>query len=137
MYRRAFMVWLAILVLASVNGAVRDFGLTPVLGNTIARALSTILLCALVLLVTWSAIGWIGPTDGRQALSVGVMWLLLTLAFEFLGGHYAFRKPWAALLADYDVTQGRIWILALIVTLFAPPWAARRLGLVTSRRSRR
>src|SRR6266542_912604 len=133
MYRRALMVWLAILVLASVNGAVRDFGLMPVLGNTIARALSTILLCALVLLVTWSAIGWIGPTDGRQALSVGVMWLLLTLTFEFLVGHYAFRKPWATLLADYDVTQGRIWILALIVTLFAPPWAARRFGLVTSR----
>jgi hypothetical protein len=137
MYRRAFMVWLAILVLASVNGAVRDFGLTPVLGNTIARALSTILLCALVLLVTWSAIGWIGPTDGRQALSVGVMWLLLTLTFEFLVGHYAFGTPWAVLLADYDVTQGRIWILALIVTLFAPPWAARRRGLVTSHRSRR
>jgi hypothetical protein len=127
------MVWLAILVLASVNGAVRDFGLMPVLGNTIARALSTILLCALVLLVTWSAIGWIGPTDRRQALSVGVMWLLLTLAFELLGGHYAFRKPWPTLLADYDVTQGRIWLLALIVTLFAPPWAARRLSLVTSR----
>jgi hypothetical protein len=137
MYRRAFMVWLAILVLASVNGAVRDFGLTPVLGNTIARALSTILLCALVLLVTWSAIGWIGPMDGRQALSVGVMWLLLTLTFEFLVGHYAFGTPWAALLADYDVTQGRIWIVALIVTLFAPPWAARRLGLVASHRSRR
>ena len=27
----------------------------------------------------------------------------------------------------FDVLRGRIWVLVLLVTLLAPPWAARRL----------
>jgi hypothetical protein len=129
-YRRAFVVWLGLLALASVNGAVRDFGLTPELGDTASRAVSTIVLCALVLLVASATIGWIRPPDARRALGIGMMWLALTLGFEFLVGHYVLRKPWAALLADYDVSRGRIWVLALVVTLYAPLWAARRRGLL-------
>ncbi|HUR95119.1 MAG TPA: hypothetical protein VMY76_11080 [Gemmatimonadales bacterium] len=129
MYLRAVAVWCGILVLASVNGAIRDLGLTPVLGDTAARALSTVVLAALVLLVAWATIGWIGPGDRRQARRIGLLWLALTLAFELLAGHYGFGKPWAELLADYDLSRGRIWILALLVTLGAPMWAAWRRGL--------
>ena len=84
MYGRALVIWLCILVLASLNGAVRDLGLTPALGDTVGRAISTVLLCMLILLVAWISIEWIRPTDGRHALTVGSTWLLLTLAFEFL-----------------------------------------------------
>jgi len=44
----------------------------------------------------------------------------LTLAFEFLAGHYLFHNPWSRLLEDYDVARGRIWILVLFTTLLAP-----------------
>jgi hypothetical protein len=54
----------------------------------------------------------------------------LTLGFEFLIGHYVMHKPWAELLADYDVSSGRIWIAVLVTTLLAPLWAAGRRGLV-------
>jgi hypothetical protein len=52
-----------------------------------------------------------------------MIWLLLTLAFEFLAGHSLFGKPWDMLLADYDVVRGRIWVLVLMSTLLAPMWA--------------
>jgi len=52
-------------------------------------------------------------------------WVALTLAFEFLAGHYLFHNPWDKLLADYDVLHGRIWPLVLIVTLLAPVIAYR------------
>lgn len=130
MYGRALVIWLCILVLASLNGAVRDFGLTPALGDTIGRAISTVLLCILILFVAWLSIVWIRPINRYQALTVGGMWLLLTLAFELFVGHYGFGKPWTTLLADYDVSQGRIWILALIMTFCAPLLAARWRGLI-------
>jgi len=132
MYVRALAVWLGILVLASINGAVRDLGLAPALGDTLARAISTVVLCMLILLTTWAAIGWISPRSGGEALRIGSLWVLLTLAFEFLFGHFVSHQPWAALLADYDVTHGRIWILALVVTFGAPLWTARRRGLVAT-----
>jgi hypothetical protein len=124
--RRATAVWLGILVLASLNGAVRDLLLMPHLGDTVARAISTVVLCALILLVTWRTIGWLRPGGGREAWLIGAWWLGLTLAFEFLAGHFLFRKPWAALLADYDLRQGRIWVAVLVTTLLAPWWVARR-----------
>ena len=54
------------------------------------------------------------------------MWVALTLAFEFLAGHYLFHRPWSVLLEDYDLTRGRVWIVIPLVTLLAP-WLAWRL----------
>ena len=122
MLLRAAVIWFGILVLASLNGAVRDLLLLPRLGDPAARAISTIVLCGLVLLVTWRTIRWISPRSRGEAVRVGILWVVLTLAFEFLAGHYLFHKPWTALLADYDLRSGRIWIMALLTTLIAPVW---------------
>jgi len=130
MVGRAVAVWFAILVLANVNGAVRQAWLIAPLGEVTGRAVSTLILSGLVLFVTSLAIRWIGPTTAGEALRVGALWLALTLGFEFLVGHYVFRKPWAALLEDYDVTRGRIWVLALIVVLLAPLLSARARGVL-------
>jgi hypothetical protein len=96
----------------------------PRLGDTIARALSTVILCVLVLLVTRYTIEWIGPDSARRALAVGALWVALTLAFEFGSGWYA-GKPWSVMLEDYDVIRGRLWVFVPFVTFFAPLWARR------------
>lgn len=129
MIGRAIVVWLAILALANLNGAVRELWLIPRLGAGSGRVLSTVMLSGLVFLVTWLTIGWIRPATTGDALRVGVLWLVLTLAFEFLVGHYLFHKQWAVLLEDYDLTRGRIWIAVPIIVLFAPLWTARLRGL--------
>jgi hypothetical protein len=127
---RALAVWIAILVLANVNGALRELWLIPHMGAVPGRTLSTLLLSGLVFLLTWLTIGWIHPSTRSEALAIGAFWLVLTLAFEFLAGHYIFRKPWADLLVDYDITRGRIWILVLVVVLLAPLWTGRLKGLL-------
>ena len=120
MIQRALAIWLGILILANINGAVREVWLIPALGPTVGRALSTILLAGLVFLVSWLSIAWIAPPAAGDALLVGVLWLILTLAFEFLVGHYLFHKPWAELTEDYHVLRGRIWPLVLVLVLFGP-----------------
>ena len=124
---RAGTIWLVILVLASLNGAVRDLVVAPRIGDTAARAISTLILCGLVLLVTWLSIRWVGPRSGRQALAIGLFWLVLTLAFEVGAGRLS-GKAWSVVLADYDVLRGRIWVLVPIVTCLAPVWAGRVRG---------
>jgi hypothetical protein len=128
MLLRALVIWFAILVLASLNGAVRDLIVAPRIGDMVARAISTIILCGVVLLVSWVSIRWIAPLNPRQALGVGLFWLLLTLTFE-IGSQRLSGKPWSTVLADYNVLQGRVWVLVPIVTLFAPLWARRARGL--------
>lgn len=117
---RAVLAWLAILVLAILNGALREGLLIPRLGERTGHIISTLLLSALVLLAAWILVPWVRPLTRRDAWLIGVLWVALTLAFEFLAGHYVFRNSWDRLLADYDLAQGRIWVLVLITTLFAP-----------------
>ena len=130
MIARAVVVWVAILVLASLNGAAREAWLVPRTGGVAGRVLSTLLLSALILLVTWLTIGWIAPGTRSDALLVGGLWLILTLMFEFLAGHYLFHQPWAALLEDYDITRGRIWVIVVLWVFLAPLAVGRLRSLI-------
>ena len=127
MYWRAIVIWLLQLVFAVVNGVVREAVLLPYLGPATGHVVSTLLLCAAILIITWLAIGWIAPAATASAFRIGLLWVALTLAFEFGAGHYLFGHPWERLLADYDLTAGRVWPLVLVTTLLAPA-VARRLG---------
>jgi hypothetical protein len=131
MLLRALLVWLLLVALAVLNGALREALLAPRLGAPAGHVASTLSLAALILLVAWHTIRWIAPGSGRRAWAVGLLWLFLTLAFEVLAGHYLLGHPWPALLADYDLRRGRVWPLVLLATLVAPPGAWRGREVVT------
>ena len=120
MVGRVVMVWFGILVLAVLNGAVREGLLVSRLGVGAAHVVSTVMLCALIVAATWLALPWLRPGTVAGAWQVGLCWVLMTLAFEFLAGHYLFGRSWEYLLADYDLLRGRIWVLVLVVTATAP-----------------
>jgi hypothetical protein len=128
MVLRSVLAWFAFVVIAVANGALRELLLTPRLGPKLGHVASTLLLCAFVLIIAWLLTPWIGPRQPADAWSVGALWFALTLAFEFLAGHYIFRTSWEKLLTDYNILEGRIWVLVPIITLLAP-----RLALATLR----
>ncbi len=129
MLLRAGAVWLLLVALAIANGAFREAALVPRLGAAAAHVVSTLLLAGLILAVAFVAISWVAPRSFAQAALVGVLWLVLVLAFEFGFGHWVAGKPWRELLADYDLAAGRIWILIPLLTAIAPAVAARWRGL--------
>ena len=122
---RSIVVWSLFVVLAITNGALRNTLLTPSLGELRSHITSTFLLCAAILIVTWLTIGWVRPANLNEALLIGAGWAVMTVAFEFLAGHYIFGSPWTTLLADYDLFAGRVWVLILVTTAFAPFLMAR------------
>jgi hypothetical protein len=70
---------------------------------------------------------WIAACHLADAWKLGVLWLALTLGFEFPVGQYIVRNSWGT-LTDYNVPQGRIWVFVLIMTLIA-----LRLALAAAR----
>jgi hypothetical protein len=122
---RATLIWLVLVVLAVTNGAVREALISPYLGDYAGHLISTALLASLILVTAWLSIPWIGPPSVRHAWTVGALWMLLTVAFEFLAGHYLFGNSWERLLADYNLLRGRVWPVVLVASLLAPPWAHR------------
>ena len=130
---RTLLIWSGLLVLAVANGAFREAVLVPRLGLGMARAVSTIMLSLLILGFGWALTPWIGPSTLQDAWLIGALWVALTLAFEFLAGHYVFGNPWSRLLADYNIFRGRIWVLVIVTTASAPWLTAYAHGLLRGR----
>ena len=122
---KSFGVWFLILLAAIGNGVFRDLVMTPAVGDPLARAISCVTLSFLTLFITLLFIKRLGISLKGQLWSVGWYWLAFTLAFEFLFGHYVGKKTWTALFADYNILEGRLWILVPVTTLFAPALAGR------------
>jgi len=60
------------------------------------------------------------PSSGREAISIGLCWMVLTVAFEFVFFRYAGGHSWSELLGNFNVTQGRVWVIVLAWLLMAP-----------------
>ena len=128
MLTRALLAWFVLLGLAVLNGGVRQAVLIPRLGGQQGHVLSTLLLSCIIVAATWFILPWVRPMALFEVWFVGGIWVLLTIAFEFLAGHYLFGNPWEKLFEDYNLAQGRIWVLVLATTLLAPAlvWLLRQ-----------
>ncbi|QYK53645.1 MAG: hypothetical protein KF824_01850 [Fimbriimonadaceae bacterium] len=123
MIPKALLVWLLLSVLAVLNGLFREAVVRPKLGERLGHVFSTLLLTLVILFVASLTQSWIGVRSLSDAWMVGAIWLVMTLAFEFLAGHYLFKNPWSKIFADYNTFNGRIWILIPIITVTAIPLA--------------
>lgn len=124
MLLKSLLAWLIILGLAIANGALREAVLMPSLGRPAGLVVSGVLLCALVALVAYGLVRIAQDVTVSQGLLIGVLWLSLTLAFEFAFGRYVQHLSWAELLGAYTFKDGNIWPVVLVVTLLAPSAAA-------------
>lgn len=127
---KALVIWLGILVLAILNGGVREAVLVPLLGRTPGYLLSGISLAALIVAAAYLALPWLRPLSASRYVAIGLGWLLLTLGFEFSFGHVVLGKPWSELLAAYRFEGGNIWPLVLLITGAAPYLVARLRGWI-------
>ena len=122
---RALVVWVGMLLIAIANGTFRVGVLELRMVEAAAHVTSTIMLCLLILVYTWTTISWIAPPSLPQAIAVGILWVVLTVGFEFGFGLFVADRPWPELLAAYNVLQGRVWALVLITIALAPYLTAR------------
>jgi hypothetical protein len=125
---KAVTVWVGILGLAIVNGALRDAVVAEIVGGTVARAASGVILCLLILMATLIATPWFGTLPARSWWGIGTLWLALTVVFETAVG-YAQHESWQSLLDAYTLQGGNLWPLVLIATLVSPWLGARMRGM--------
>jgi len=122
---KASLIWLVMLIFAVLNGALREAVLLPHLGKPVSFVISGALLSACIVVVALMLMPRVGPMESRDALYIGLFWVLLTLAFEFTFGRLVQHREWAELLDAYRFRDGNIWPVVLAVMLFAPLMAVR------------
>ena len=117
---RYLAAWLPMVFIAVANGALREAWLAPRLGELRGRQLSTLLLLALFT-AYMAAVFRAWPIESaRQAAALGLAWLALTLAFEFLLGRFVSRRSWREMLSEYTLAAGRLWVLVPLWIAVAP-----------------
>jgi hypothetical protein len=130
---RALLVWIVIIVVESIHGAVRVLFIAPTLGDLRSRQLGVPIGALLIFAIALAFSHWLGARTVRQQLCVGAFWAGLTAAFEVVLGRFAFGFGWDRILADYDLTRGGLMGFGLLAMLLIP-YAAARMRSGTQRR---
>lgn len=119
---RALIVWSVILVFAIINGAFREGVLIPHIGNPWAQVISGSLLSLWVFVAARIFVARIKPLSTHQYAALGVLWLAMTLIFEF-GFGLLRGKSWPEMFTAYQFHDGNLWLLVLLVVAVSP-WLA-------------
>jgi hypothetical protein len=120
---------LILLAIAFANGAFRAY-YERYLGAHRANQVSCGIGIALFAIAVWIVNRRWPFESSAQAWRTGVLWMLMTVTWEFLFFHYVAGRSWKELAGNYAFCQGQLWVLVLLAVLVLPPLA------VGSRRSR-
>lgn len=113
------LIWIPMILIAVLNGTVRDVWYKKYIGELAGRQLSTVSLIILFGIYMKFLFKKYPVESEIQAVFIGVLWLILTLAFEFVLGRFG-GHSWANLFDEYNILKGRIWILIPIWVAMAP-----------------
>ncbi|WP_406662970.1 hypothetical protein [Gallaecimonas sp. GXIMD1310] len=120
MILRYSLLWFALAIIAIANGVLRQQTYAKALPELAAHQLSTVLgIFFTGVFVYWVQRVW--PIASlHQAWLIGSIWLLATVLFEFVFGHYVAGHTWGRLLHDYNLLQGRLWLVFLLWVWLLP-----------------
>ena len=132
-YGALLKAWLVIVPAMFVNGAFRELVLKRFILPDIAEAISAALAMALIVAITRYSLRPIAGKPTRMLVRASATLVALTIAFEFLFGHYVTGDSWTSLAENYEIWNGRLWPLVLATLAFVPflwgHWARAKPGM--------
>ncbi len=128
MILKYFLAWFGMMVLAIINGGLRDLVYKPYVGNLPAHQISTVILIVLLAGYFWLLTRVWPIKSAFQAWIIGGMWFLITEAFELGMGRFIEGDPWGKtsvssvepLFHAYNVFAGQVWIFIPLWVLIGP-----------------
>lgn len=114
------LAWFGMMLLAIINGGIRDFLYKPYLGDLAAHQISTVVLMVLFAGYFWFLTAIWPIRSSSQAWIIGGIWFLMTEVFEFGVGRLIEKDSWSTLFHAYNVFAGQVWILIPLWVLIGP-----------------
>ena len=114
------LAWLGMVILAILNGIIRENLYGQTMSELSAHQLSTLIAIILFGIYIFVLTGAFQIQSAKQAFTIGGIWLVMTVIFEFVFGHFVAGHSWTRLFMDYNILNGRVWIFVLIWTFMSP-----------------
>jgi hypothetical protein len=102
------------------NATVREVWYGRSLSELAAHQISSIAAIVLFGIYIWILMGHWRLDGAKQAVTAGVVWLVLTVVFEFVFQRLVAGVSWQRLIHEYNVFAGRLWLVVLLWIAFAP-----------------
>lgn len=115
---KSVLIWLCFIPVAILNGGLREHVLDKALGEKWALPVSRVVLSICIFLITWLLMSRIGQLSVKNCIIIGLLWIFLTMLFEFASG-LAGGSTLRELVAAYNPRAGNLWLLVLAVTLLS------------------
>ena len=119
-FLRLLRAWAIILPFMIANGMFRELLLKRVVNDAVADILSAVIGTVIVIGLTRIVLRPLAGKSTSNLVHASVTLVVLTVAFEFLFGHYVDRASWDELLANYEIWNGRLWPMVLATLAFMP-----------------
>ena len=117
---RHLLFWFVLMFVAIGNGILREAIYGEWMKELTAHQVSTITGIVFTGIATYLFTRSRPLESQGQAWIVGVSWLVFTLLFEFIFGHYVADHSWHKLLHDYNIFAGRVWAIFLLWVVVMP-----------------
>lgn len=114
------LLWFPLILIGIANGVLRETTYGKRMPELRAHQLSSLIGVGLFYGAFWLILRAYPTASTAQALTVGLFWMLMTVAFEFGFGRWAAGHSWRRLLYDYDLGAGRVWGLVVLAIFLAP-----------------
>jgi hypothetical protein len=120
LYLKLIGIWFILAISAIAVATFRIGILLPQFGEQTAHQIGTILYLIVQFIIIYLFVRKMRIKDVKTLLGIGFFWVVITIIFEFVFGHYVMGHPWQKLFADYNFFNGRLWALVLINNVAAP-----------------
>jgi apolipoprotein N-acyltransferase len=124
-FLRGLVVWVIFMLAEVLHGTARILWLEPLIGDVKARQISVFTGLAIILAIVIASIPWIDATHVKQLWGIGLLWLGLTVSFELALGRFVMGLSWERIASDYNLLQGGLMPLGLLILTLSPLIAAK------------
>jgi hypothetical protein len=128
--RRGLAVWAIILLAEVAHGSGRGVWLEPLLGDFRARQIAVITGSTIIIAIAIVFVRWLGARSVYQLMGVGLLWLVLMLGFEIGFGRFVMGYSWERIGSDYNIFDGGLLPIGMVVLAAAPLIAAKLRRLI-------
>lgn len=129
-YLRGLMVWGLIILAESLHGIARTLLLESYIGDFRARQIAVFTGAAIILGIACLFVRWLRAKGIAELIGVGLLWLGLTVAFELVLGGVVLKLSWQRILSDYNLAEGGLLPIGLLILTLSPLLAAKLRGTV-------
>ncbi|WP_197231602.1 hypothetical protein [Novipirellula artificiosorum] len=117
---KGITIWVIIILAEIIHGILRAIILVPNVGEFRSNQIGVFTGSAIILAIAYFTIRWIGAKSRLELLMVGAIWLFFTVTFELCFGRLVVGLSWERLGADYNVLNGGLMPIGLLVLFFSP-----------------